>query len=167
MGEGVNKFDSETFDLINHPHMADEIEDGKFELFVRNHWETDAGEPRTSNEIGAMMVPLLIKEVIFFNTPWTRTDLSKEDKKYLHKILVNCNDVFIWGCADAEEISMNEIPELYDMWLKDPSWDLLFGVLRSATTCHKSLFMIVFSAVGSGISMKWACDQILVGASNV
>ena len=28
---------------------------------------------------------------------------------------VNCSDVFMWGCCDSEDITMEELPELYKM----------------------------------------------------
>lgn len=119
---GINNFRSETFDLINHPHMKDENEDGKFELFVRDYYEDNEGVTHTDNNIEMMLIPLIIGEVVFLNTPWHRKDLSEEDRKVFVKILVICNDIFAWGCADCTEIEYNEIPDLYDMWLKDPVW---------------------------------------------
>lgn len=122
MARGVNNFRCDHVDLLKLEAMEDYIYDGKFELITRSHYETDAGETETNHKVEAMLAILLIAEVVFINTPWYRDDLKEEDKKYLHKILVNSSDVFIWGCADAEEISMSEIPELYDMWIKDHGW---------------------------------------------
>ena len=30
------------------------------------------------------------------------------------KMLVNCNDLFLWACADLEEVTLEEFPSLYD-----------------------------------------------------
>ncbi len=37
-------------------------------------------------------------------------------------IYVGCSDVFAWGCADAEDLPLKELPNLYKMWEKDPKW---------------------------------------------
>lgn len=33
-------------------------------------------------------------------------------------LFVNCNDVFAWGCADAEHLTTDDIPNLYMLWKK-------------------------------------------------
>jgi hypothetical protein len=40
--------------------------------------------------------------------------LEKDDFFGIVKMGVNCNDLFWWACADIEEISLEEIPTLYD-----------------------------------------------------
>lgn len=42
-------------------------------------------------------------------------DLILSDNLFLNNelLLVNCNDVFAWGCADAEPISLLDIPDVY------------------------------------------------------
>lgn len=37
-------------------------------------------------------------------------------------LFVNCNDVFAWGCADAEDIKLEELPNLYRLWLENKRW---------------------------------------------
>lgn len=37
-------------------------------------------------------------------------------------VLVNCNDVFAWGCADTENLSEADIPELFLLWVEDAMW---------------------------------------------
>lgn len=37
-------------------------------------------------------------------------------------IYVNCNDVFMWACADAEDLPQSEIGNLYRMWEADKKW---------------------------------------------
>lgn len=39
-------------------------------------------------------------------------------------VAVNCNDVFLWGCADAENILYSDIEELYNMYIKEPTWGI-------------------------------------------
>jgi hypothetical protein len=64
---------------------------------------------------------MLLNEVVFMNTPWYRKDLSEEDKSF-GRLIVVCNDVFAWGCADAEPLPHDELHNLYKMWRKDPAW---------------------------------------------
>ena len=37
-------------------------------------------------------------------------------------IAVNCNDLFYWACADAEDLPYEEIANLYRMWKADPKY---------------------------------------------
>lgn len=46
-------------------------------------------------------------EVLWFH-------LDKNDFFGEVKMLVNCNDIFWWACADVEEVTLEEIPVLYD-----------------------------------------------------
>lgn len=39
-------------------------------------------------------------------------------------LFVNCNDLFAWGCADAESLTRDEIEEVYKAWKADPSWGI-------------------------------------------
>jgi hypothetical protein len=41
---------------------------------------------------------------------------DKEEKIHL---IINCNDEFIWGCGDEEEVLMEELDEFYKMWSVD------------------------------------------------
>lgn len=64
---------------------------------------------------------MLINEVVFLNSHWWREEWPDEAKKMI-SVNVNCNDVFAWGCADAESLPHDEIENVYRMWRKDPSW---------------------------------------------
>lgn len=37
-------------------------------------------------------------------------------------LFVNCNDVFAWGCSDAEPLPHDEIENLFRMWYADRRW---------------------------------------------
>jgi len=37
-------------------------------------------------------------------------------------LFVLCNDVFAWGCGDAEPVTCTEIQDLYEHWRKDKTW---------------------------------------------
>lgn len=64
---------------------------------------------------------LLAHEVIFLNSHWWEETWPEEARKQV-ALCVNCSDVFAWGCADAEGLLYDEIQDLYDHWIKDPSW---------------------------------------------
>lgn len=64
---------------------------------------------------------LLMKEYVFLTT---RPYLCHGDKMPMTTVVsVNCNDLFVWGCADAEEITKGELPELFKM-IREGSYGL-------------------------------------------
>lgn len=64
---------------------------------------------------------LLMNEVIFLNDHWWEKEWPEQARE-ITSLNVNCNDVFAWGCADAEELPYKEVENLYRMWRKDPAW---------------------------------------------
>lgn len=76
----------------------------------------------TDDEIEYKLSHLLMNHVIFCNNGWWWEEKGISWPKDYITHHVNCNDVFAWGCADAEDITHEEIHGLYTMWLKDPSW---------------------------------------------
>jgi hypothetical protein len=58
---------------------------------------------------------LLCENVLFINNGHWRKDWPL-DCITIHVI---CNDIFAWGCADAEDITHGELEDLYNMWKKD------------------------------------------------
>jgi hypothetical protein len=64
---------------------------------------------------------LLINGVIFLNSNWWKDEWSNEDRESI-SVNVQCNDIFMWGCSDAEGLPFDEIKNLYRMWRKDPDW---------------------------------------------
>lgn len=87
-------------------------------------------------EIEAALSVLLVEEVIFLNNHyWHSIDRDKgpvyntkpenpwpEEACKTVSLNVNCNDVFAWGCADAEECYYNDLEDVFDHWKKDPIW---------------------------------------------
>ncbi len=82
---------------------------------------------------------LLLDDVVFLNSFWSkRYDLKAKDGKLatelkdipewnqedseLIAIYVICNDIFAWGCADAQSLPYNKLEKLYEMWRKDKVW---------------------------------------------
>ncbi len=65
---------------------------------------------------------LLKNDMLFCNE---RQYTEYNDKAILGStivLFVICNDIFAWGCADAEDLPLSELPNLYKMWEKDPKW---------------------------------------------
>ena len=56
-------------------------------------------------------------DILGVNSYWWR----KENKEDIC-IFVICNDVFAWGCADAEDLPYEEIENLYNMVKKDVNY---------------------------------------------
>ena len=68
----------------------------------------------------AAIAVLLDNSVLFANS---RPYLEGDEKMPQTIVLfVNCNDVFAWGCADGEELPLNEVQTLFKMWHEDKSW---------------------------------------------
>lgn len=71
------------------------------------------------NEEAALSI-LLRDEVLFCNE---RDVVFRGEPSGCTTVLyVNCNDVFAWACADAEDLPNDEIGNLYKMHIADPKW---------------------------------------------
>lgn len=88
----------------------------------------------------AALAHLLLNEQVFVNSHWwkfskggsdeggkwkavPREDATwTEEESKMISFNVICNDVFAWGCSDAETLPYDEIKSLYRMWRKDPAW---------------------------------------------
>ncbi len=61
---------------------------------------------------------LLAEDIIFLNNHWWEKTWPEECRD-LTSLNVNTNDIFDWGCADAESIKYKEIETVYKYWKKD------------------------------------------------
>ena len=68
-----------------------------------------------------MLAALLAAQVIFLNSHHWEKDWPEAAQRTV-ALCVNCNDVFAWACADAEDLEYREIESLFDDWQKDPTW---------------------------------------------
>lgn len=81
----------------------------------------DKPETEEIFEVEQAVALLLANGVIFLNTHWFEKQWTNKAQKTTG-MYVNCNDVFAWASADGEEIFLNEIEDLYNFFIKDPSW---------------------------------------------
>lgn len=105
-------------------------------------WSKRTGEPdEIIFETEKALAHLLMNDVVFLNSYWWKYyDMGKynketkrfdtplenptwtKDESRAISVSVNCNDIFAWGCADAEDLPFKEIENLYRMWKADPNW---------------------------------------------
>lgn len=96
-------------------------------------YESSDGETKTIKETNIMLAILLLDEKVFTNEHWWEDDWPEEAKKTT-SLNVNCNDVFAWGCADAEEMRQSEIEDVYEHWLKDRYWGVDVWCIKKRKT---------------------------------
>lgn len=89
-----------------------------------------------SDDASHMLGVLLAHDVIFLNDHWfmgSRSPNSKlpescfrnvwpDDAAKTVSLNVICSDTFYYASADAEEITLRELPELFKYWQQDPEW---------------------------------------------
>ena len=85
---------------------------------------------------------LLISERVFINNHWWKSAIKKNDLHRLPEnpwpedacetfgIFVNCNDVFAWACADAEEMTHDELESVYEHFEKDPVYGTVVWCIK-------------------------------------
>ncbi|HEY6020205.1 MAG TPA: hypothetical protein VIY48_09975 [Candidatus Paceibacterota bacterium] len=61
-------------------------------------------------------------------TSWDEDEQVHHDKDDV--LCLNVNDMFCWGCADAEQVRETEIAEVYAAWKADPGWGLVKWAAR-------------------------------------
>ena len=62
---------------------------------------------------------LLVQGYLFANTGWFG---EGEEKTATVVLFLNCNDTFMWGCADGESVTRKEIRSLYEAIKNDKKW---------------------------------------------
>ncbi len=78
---------------------------------------------------GEALALLLLKGVVFLNSHWWEEDWPEKAQKSFN-VSVNCNDMFAWGCADAEGLLYSELEDLFSYWEKDPYWGSTIWVIK-------------------------------------
>lgn len=85
---------------------------------------------RQSPDAEQMLAALLAAEVVFLNTYHWMEEWPEDARKMGICIAVNCNDMFAWGCADAQEATLSEVPDIFEHWLKDPKWGTIIWCMK-------------------------------------
>lgn len=67
-----------------------------------------------------LALSILLKEGVLFSNTGYFGDGDEKEKTVV--LFVNCNDLFAWGCADAECVKHSEIGGLYRAWEADKKW---------------------------------------------
>jgi len=66
------------------------------------------------------MISKLLDDLILFPNTRKYICISGAPKKDTIVLFVNCNDVFAWGCGDAEPITLDEIVDLFRLYELNP-----------------------------------------------
>ena len=83
---------------------------------------------------------LLINDVIIINEYWWKKEWIEEARKAT-ALGVICNDLFGWGGADAEQICVGELRQLYDLWIDDPVYgSSIWCILKRKRLPQKPVF---------------------------
>lgn len=104
--------------------MIDDKWDQLEELLGEATYEDFVAERRTKEPIylnEEMFAFLLLKGVVFINSR-KYLDLEEKPQKETIVAFVLCSDTFAPCCADAEEVTTTELPELFEMYMKDTSY---------------------------------------------
>ena len=64
---------------------------------------------------------LLLNDILIVNDFWWKK-YWPEDAQKMISFGVNCSDTFGYACADAEELTFNELESLYQHVIKDKIW---------------------------------------------
>src|SRR3990167_9430933 len=83
-------------------------------------YEDENGKTCNSFSDEHALAAMLLDEAIFLNSNWWEENWPEEAKKTV-ALCVSTNDIFTWGCADAESLPYDEIEEVYRYWIKDRS----------------------------------------------
>jgi len=95
--------------------LAEKIMNDDEELFFNINGKEYCNEER-------ILSILLKNEILFCNSRHYSFGKDRKSEGETLVLFVICNDIFCWACADAEDITTNEIPVLYRMWEKDKVW---------------------------------------------
>lgn len=61
---------------------------------------------------------LLMNEVIRINSQHWKKDWPEDARKATY-LGVDCSDIFMWGCSDSEEINVDELKDLYHLFIDE------------------------------------------------
>jgi hypothetical protein len=102
--------------------MAKKPETFSFKVKLKNievRFKDVKGNDREYFEASDALAVLILSNVVFLNCYGWKDEWPVEARRAVAPI-VNCNDIFAWGCADGEELPYHEIYNLWNFWRKDP-----------------------------------------------
>jgi hypothetical protein len=76
-----------------------------------------------------ILAVLLANEQVILNEFWWRED-APEDMRKMCSLAALCNDVFMWGCADAEPFFFRDLHEMWEHYKKDPDWGIAVWCIK-------------------------------------
>jgi len=101
------------------------------------HWTMDwegtgcPGKPYKEEmyEEPGMLAVLIANGWIGMNKHWWEKDWPEKAREQFC-IFLNMNDMFAWGCADAEDITYDELKDVYMHFEKNPEWGPVIWVSK-------------------------------------
>lgn len=69
-----------------------------------------------------VLAKLLVDDVVFINQRKYLCIDNKTERGDTIVVFMKCNDVFAWGCADAENLGVDEMINLYKLHKADKKW---------------------------------------------
>lgn len=89
---------------------------------------------------------LLLKEKVFLNNHWWIADWP-DDAKQTFGINVFCNDVFMWGCSDSEELNFSDLQDLWEHHVKDLDWGTeVWCIKKRKQMPQKPVYLAIMSS---------------------
>ena len=86
---------------------------------------TTFGDGEVDFDTDEAIAYLLLKNILCTNSFWFK-DEWPDDAKTKTGLFVNSSDIFVWGCADGDEIDHKEIRELYDLVKEHEDGDIIW-----------------------------------------
>jgi len=66
-----------------------------------------------------MVSELLQERILYCHSTKTYDEISKEIEPETITIYMLCNDIFAWGCADSEQVTLSDLKDLYHEFKED------------------------------------------------
>ena len=84
-------------------------------------YEDDEGKTHSDFHRENALAAMILAGAVFLNSNWWEEEWPEAARKTV-ALCVNTNDVFAWGCADAETMTHGEIEQVYRYWVQDRAW---------------------------------------------
>lgn len=81
---------------------------------VVNAWEAQHGNAQPPNDVDYFDESVALADMLWSGEVISVMGIAAGDPTLA--LLLNCSDTFAWGCADAEPITLEDLPALYTAW---------------------------------------------------